>query len=566
MRNWDLPPNRKRLAGPLLEKCYELSLNYLSEAFAEADYFSLITDAWTSDAMHKFVAVNISFVDKSYCLHVLCLAIIPLQESHTWWQVTHEIATRVQNALPKDAVLVATITDNGANFLKVARALHTNLEKAAIELEFVHVNNSGIDMWNAPIEDNLDITAQWRCVAHKAQLAVNDVIGTNSNSAIGASRLLRKVHALTVFVRASPARRDALSHAQRTLEMQSLAPVMDVATRWLATYYMLKRFILNYDAYVLMAQRKQLDDFCGASGFVTPREKLTLIAIRDALEPVEKFVRLCEGEQYVTLAITPVLLAEMLHSLRDRSNDDDGNAYSTVAKNFRRELRRAIEDRLGYILESVNMSLCAAALHPDYGHLRFVEDESVRDGVWEELKNWLVGPNSFPPIKQAEHLEDPSSFRLPTRPPTAERIQEELDLVRRHFESRVDDRNRFRVSNGVNGSALDPLKWWHEESSRSGSSISSIAVLPRIVFCVMATSAASEREFSSVKQNTLSVRPRLAPVKSEKVAVMRSLIRDMGGEKWRSWIAQELAKDREWMSKNKRRKKGTLQDFVVSSS
>ena len=85
MRNWDLPPNRKRLAGPLLEKCYELSLNYLSEAFAEADYFSLITDAWTSDAMHKFVAVNISFVDKSYCLHVLCLAIIPLQESHTWW-------------------------------------------------------------------------------------------------------------------------------------------------------------------------------------------------------------------------------------------------------------------------------------------------------------------------------------------------------------------------------------------------------------------------------------------------------------------------------------------------
>ena len=95
-----------------------------------------------------------------------CLAVIPLEESHTWVNVTRAIAQRIQNHLPDTAALISTSTDNGANFLKVrmhdsvlsslpillnakvALALQTNLEIAAIDGLIAE------DDWNKPVDKN----------------------------------------------------------------------------------------------------------------------------------------------------------------------------------------------------------------------------------------------------------------------------------------------------------------------------------------------------------------------------------------------------------------------------
>lgn len=122
MSKWELPPNRDRLGGPLLETTYNLAFDWVIEQLKEADFFSICTDAWTSDTQEKFIALNVSFVTRDFELRMVTLAVIPLNVSHKWQEITKAIALRVQNALPNDAVLVATVTDNGANFLKVARA------------------------------------------------------------------------------------------------------------------------------------------------------------------------------------------------------------------------------------------------------------------------------------------------------------------------------------------------------------------------------------------------------------------------------------------------------------
>lgn len=92
---------------------------------------------------------------------------IPLEESHTWVNVTRAIAQRIQNHLPDTAALISTSTDNGANFLKVrihgnvlsslpttlfnakvALALQTNLEIAAIDGLIPE------DDWSKPVDKN----------------------------------------------------------------------------------------------------------------------------------------------------------------------------------------------------------------------------------------------------------------------------------------------------------------------------------------------------------------------------------------------------------------------------
>lgn len=192
---WPTPPNRRRLGDDLLNMAYRFCYDWLIDQTRNVNYFSLTTDAWTSVVMDKFVALNVSFIDPDYKLNTLSLAVIPLNQAHTWQVVTQAIAKRIYNVMPVDSVLVATTTDNGANFLKVARALHTNIDVAAVE-------GVEVDSWDEPIDEDDDVTASFRCVAHRTQLAVNDVLN-DSNRRI--PKLIEMERALHRHIRASPA-------------------------------------------------------------------------------------------------------------------------------------------------------------------------------------------------------------------------------------------------------------------------------------------------------------------------------------------------------------------------
>lgn len=130
--NWQLPPGRKRLSSGLLSTVYQLVLDVQRERLKEADFFSITADSCTNNN-HRFVALTAHFVDKSWQLRSVCLAVIPLDISHTWTSLTAAASPRIKAALPSHAVLSTTVTDGGSNFVKFAASLHTNLEDAEIE-------------------------------------------------------------------------------------------------------------------------------------------------------------------------------------------------------------------------------------------------------------------------------------------------------------------------------------------------------------------------------------------------------------------------------------------------
>lgn len=519
---WQLPPNRARFSSGLLSTCYNLCFDWISSQLEEADYFSVITDAWTSAAMEKYVALNVSFIDRQYDLKTLTLAVIPLNVAHTWVAVTKAIAVRLQNALPADSTLVATVTDNGANFVKVAKALHTNLDTAAIESEV-----GDIDSWDEPVDDGEEVTASWRCVAHKAQLAVNDMLRELEGNL---PALLEKAREMTRFIRSSPERRAALIEAQRKLKSARLAPTLDVPTRWLSLYYLLERFVENYRAYAVMGLQHALDDLPPES-LVTPEEVRKLKALTEALEPVADFVRLAEGEKYLTPALVPVYFKRCHDELARREP-----GFTTDLRTFRSRLRLHLNMRLGHLVETVNLALAAAALHPAYGHLQFVERE-LRDEVWDELAQWVCNPDkAFPPAEIGRG--DPPIVpgpQLGPRPPAESAVRDELARVRDAFE-RGAPGSPTEIRNDI-----DPLAWWRTYARE----VPLIKHLPRIVFSVPATSAASEREFSNAGAVATANRARLSADKVEMTSVIRSVIRNLGPERWMTWIEQRVAQIQE---------------------
>jgi hypothetical protein len=67
-----------------------------------------------------------------------------------------------------------------------------------------------------------------------------------------------------------------------------------------------------------------------------------------------------------------------------------------------------------------------------------------------------------------------------------------------------------------------------------------ISCLPRIVFSVSATSAPTEREFKRAGRNATTGRAALSEDKVEMMAVISSISKQLGAEKWNAWVEERL--------------------------
>ena len=89
--------------------------------------------------------------------------------------------------------------------------------------------------------------------------------------------------------------------------------------------------------------------------------------------------RMLEGDA-LTLPEVPRVLNQLRVSLQNIVNDEE----STSKAGFTVDFLEALNKRLGFVFNEVNLALLAAAMHPSYGHLSFISEE-LRDQVWQEL-------------------------------------------------------------------------------------------------------------------------------------------------------------------------------------
>ena len=302
----------------------------------------------------------------------------------------------------------------------------------------------------------------------------------------------------------------ALKDAQRRRQRPVLAVVRDVPTRWLSLHAMLSRFLAVYPDILFLTlsgainperaganddERQAVDDF------VTPAERAVLQRYVAVLDPLARFVNDAEGERYVTLAAVPVLYKRCLKAMAAVAGDD---ALTITVK---RRLHDAVTLRLGFLVTEPNLALAASALHPAFGHLKFVSDD-VRDSMLRELSRWA---SEFPDAADIHVQSSPAEEQ--------ETFLKVLTAMYRNFVAKAPP--------GVEGDALhipddiapyDPLAFWRQVRGK----LSQLQTLVRLVLSVPATSAASERAFSSAGFTVSKYRSKL----SEENVTMISTVRD----------------------------------------
>lgn len=423
-------------------------------------------DAWTSTTLQKFVGVTYHYVSSSLTCESETFCIFELAASHSWHVLTTALALRLEEHFSSDATLVTTVTDNGSNFLKLAKSLYTNLDVAAIE----HI---GADSWDEPGEvDDPLATYSWRCVAHTLDLVVKNVFRTHAEPA------LQKIRDIVLLIRQSANKRTILKKVQQSDNVETLIPLLDVKTRWSSTYHMLSRFITLWSSITKFILSGALDgddidiptvhDIEVATAFVT------------LLKPAAEFVKYLEGQKYVTLALVPFELIEVRNFWQEFSSSDH------LVRTLRDALLQEMESYFQHIWTEPNLALAAAALHPLHGHLDFI-DGCLRDRVWDYLEA-LIDDFDGTIGEGITQVQNASGFPLPSYSASSrDTMSSALKKLRQFFESKP-------FTSHVE---LCPLSWW-QTMKQTAECYHFICLFPlvQILFCIPATSAPSERLFS----------------------------------------------------------------------
>lgn len=371
-------------------------------------------------------------------------------------------------------------------------------------------------------------------MAHKAQLSLLDVVESDS---FEIKSLFERVRAMIRFIRASPDRRSMFAKIQRerlngiadvgaaiddlddeeeekdrvwyvprttreyrdymtekaAAQQKPLLLILDVKTRWMTAFYMLERFVFLFDDVMEFALRGGFDDYDTRENgaLVLPSECTTLRCFVDALAPLADFVRVSEGQKYVTMAWVVPLYARVLQCLRSAARG------RVEEEEFRRELTASLERRLGYLLSTPNLALAASALHPAFARLHFISS-TMRRIVWEALTQTSL---------EFGELNDESDFRSDDdasidpldviRGPRISQARSSslLGELRRLLERCTKEDVGLKEALSLAGTEkYDPIVWWRAvEATKQYQSIIHIG---RIILGVPGTSAPSERVFS----------------------------------------------------------------------
>ena len=384
-------PLSRRVFKECVSRCAMISKKHMDEHLQSLSAFAITTDAWSDVRLRKYIAVTYHAVDPNTMkLFSFPRDLIYVPQSHNWFRVTNAISNAINSHISGQSVMSTVVTDNGSNFVKMAVALMGNLNENEVESSIL-----GPDDWNEPVQD-LDSfeTSGWRCVCHTMQLAVLDCLDHEKGIAHASIKsLVSKVRDLSVAIRRSSSLRHQLSLVQKANDRKQLVPIIDMPTRWSTIYYMLERYELLSQDIAYLAILGVMDDL--HLEILSHYELIQLRSLLKALKPMEEFVRLLEGEFYVTISQVPARLNKILANL---SNMVAGNEIHTTAL----ALHHSVKTRLGFILDRPNLALCCAALDPRYGHLDFVSD-NLRDLVWGTLARWIL---EYEEVRPKERTED----------------------------------------------------------------------------------------------------------------------------------------------------------------
>ena len=429
------------------------------------------TDLWTSRAGWTFIYVSdSSLLDKSFKLHRFTPYIKPFPDRHTGVNIALELDNMIESlGLNNDNIALYTVSDNAAN-MKLGIRLSEHL-------------------------------IQYNCDIHTLQLAVEDTF----KDVTGMGNVLKTCKTLATFTHQSTVAQDSLEKAakENNVAFRKLKNPCD--TRWDS----------QYDTMISVQHLKDpIKKLCDENddwsdkGLDRAGWKLLDGAVK-VLKPIKDTVKAFEGEKEPT--IHRVLERIYFnHYILNKFISDPINCNFGIG--FARTLKRNIEKRFPNKEVAVDIRRFANYLAPQFKGVHLVNCnrlESTKDEI-EALSNRLeavvddeVGGESSD--------EDGHNVELSPTSRLMKKCKQIFDQSNRRNKTKVRMEMEKNELFTLQSKGCNVLSWWN----RHQNILPLLAKIARRVFAIPASSAKSERVFSSGGNVVTAKRNRLAPKKVE---------------------------------------------------
>jgi hypothetical protein len=419
------------------------------------------SDGWSRNDL-KMLSCTLSFIDKRKMeLKTVAVGAIPMHGPTTATEISKHWELILAHILPQDTLVCSATTDGGQNMIAAAKSYLGN------ENHF------------------------W-CFSHRLNLVINDVIAACDNG------LFEVIHNLVSWIAKSSERRAAFKDSQESHGRPRRGLKHPVETRWATQIVMARRFVDVYEDVLTFAQQASYP-----GQLPTYADVAALSQILGVLEPLQSILIQSEAESVPTLCEVPSWVVQ-LHKI---ATIDEATDSATV-RLWKTALLSSATNRFRDVFEPGSLPLCAAALHPKYGNLPWV-NKDTKDAVWDRLyKEALILRGDSTPLGIQDH-----------------EIAGALQGLRSLFESPERD--------AISNQYPEALAFW----AAYGKLHTTILDLATEFLAIPASSAASERLWSAATL-TADRRPQLSEKNMEAMVVLKHFFAQ--GVDLES-LAQELA-------------------------
>lgn len=488
-------------------------------------YFAATTDAWTANNNVNYTTCTVHFIDKkTWILHHFALGIFKKTGTSKAEDVVAYCHNIWQSVDLQYKFCSAIVTDTEATMCKAGR-----LFTRASSLE------GGSTHWHGCVDHILELITK---------IAMKDYEG--SEGTMAAARAL-----VGHFSSSSQAE-------QRLLNLQpagtrAVKCIQDVATRWWSTFSMCERLLRLKPYFALMEAEGNLDCNLTDSQWLIVEDTCTV------LQPFMFAQRTLEGECYVTNSMVPYILYKIRASIQQAR---DSPTISVQAANLLRKMANAFEVHWGsgepgtvateHLTEGPNRrprglpirTLLASLLDPRFkcGVGLAIQDKEY---LWNYLLQQMIVVEREVRASRAAALQQNENNINGNNNDALQQQPQQQRWERGAFHNMFQDLNEYREAMEVRRHAVNrnnnnnepdehekaqaeltmykaepilaltnddeaynnPLEWWKYNAKR----FPLLSELASRYLCIPATSAPSERVFSSAGLTIAKDRSRLDP-------------------------------------------------------
>jgi hAT family dimerisation domain. len=485
----------------------------------------LTVDHWTSKANDNYTGLTAHYIDDDFSMHSIDLGLY--------------LHSGASNADRLEEGFLGLLFDNlnlsGVKIFAVTTDTTANMNSFGKKLE-----NHGI--------------CHVYCTDHVLQLTCKlcysqSTFGAYAESVEKARNVVNHFGKSTQAVEHLKKKQKLLEHTYEN--KVPVTVVKDVVTRWWSTYSMIERLLYLRPAIDAMTHDGMLGN---VSPVLLGVDWGNLAEIRSVLIPFKNTQKFLEGEKYVTSSMVIPCLKDIRNKLTIQSQQGEETASKTLATKllldfeerwgtsnapvFNENVRRGGKTRQAGIHPSL---VIAHFLDPRFKNLSQVNDPesrlSVKGRVLQLMKEYETKNNEN--SQQHLHNNDDETLHQGRREIIHGHhdsdeclfadVDEEIAAADANVQTEMldvnslDQRCRDELKRYLSVPSLtpikdsDPLQWWKTNQSL----FPTLANLAKIYLAVQATSAPSERVFSTASRILSDIKSRLNPEMAGKMLFVR---------------------------------------------